>query len=140
MFLFPGPTSTLHTGSSSSTINGNHSSEHHLDVHILDQAICHYFTSALSASTHKTYKTADRRYSQFCKDFSLTPFPASGSTLCYFATCMAQQGLVHSTIKTYLSEVHQMQVTMGLGDPDLSQMPQVLKGILVDTGKQRKAA
>jgi len=41
----------------------------------------------------------------------------------YFATCMAHQGLVHSTIKTYLSGVRQMQVAMGLGDPDLSQMP-----------------
>ena len=49
---------------------------------------------------------------------------------------MAQRGLVHSTIKKYLSGVHQMQVAMGL--MDLSQMPQlhqVLKKILVDTGK-----
>jgi len=53
---------------------------------------------------------------------------------------MAQQGLVHSTIKTYLSGMRQMQVAMGLGDPDLSQMlrlRQVLKGI---SGKQGKAA
>ena len=56
---------------------------------------------------------------------------------------MAQQGLVHSTIKTYLSGVRQMQVAMGLGDPDLSLMPrlrQVFKGILVYIGKQGKAA
>jgi len=52
---------------------------------------------------------------------------------------MAQQGLSHSTVKTYLSGVHQLQVAMGLRDPGLSNMPhlrQILKGILVDAGKQ----
>jgi len=125
------------------TVTDNHNSENYLDVHSLDQAVNHYFTLALSASTHKIYKAVDRRYSQFCTDFSLTPFSTSESSLCYFATCMAQQGLIHSTNKTYLYELCQMQVAMGLGDPDLSYMPQlrqVLKGILVDTGKQRKAA
>jgi len=109
----------------------------------LDQAVYHYFTSALTASTHKTYKAADRRYSQFCKDFSITSFPVSESTLCYFATCMAQQGLTHNTIKTYLSGVRQMQVALGLGDPELSHMPrlrQILKGISVESDKHGKAA
>jgi len=56
---------------------------------------------------------------------------------------MTQQGLAHSTIKTFLSGVRQMQVVMGLGDPGLSHMPrlhQVLKGILVNPGKHGKAA
>jgi len=93
-----------------------------LDIHSLDKAVHHYFASGLTASSHKTYKVAD---SQFCTDFSITPFPASESTLCYFATCMAQQGLAHSTIKTYLSGVRQLQIAMGLGDPGLGNMPRL---------------
>ena len=113
-----------------------------MDIHKLDKAVRHYFTAALATSSHKTYKAAEHRYSQFCQDFSITPFPTSECILCYFATCLAEQGLAHSTVKTYLSGVRQVQVAMGFGDPNVGQMPrlrQILRGIAVEAGKRSKA-
>jgi len=94
--------------------------------------------SALTASTHKNYKAADRNFARTSPSLPSQHQKA----LCYFATCMVQQGLARNTIKTYLLGVHQMQVTLGLGDLELSHMPQlrqILKGILVESGKHGKA-
>ena len=103
-------------------------------VYSLDQAVCRYFVAALSSSTHKTYKAAERRYLQFCNNFSLTPIPVSENILCYFVACMGQEGLAGSSIRTYLSGIRQLQVAAGFQDPHLDQMPrlsQVLKGVKV---------
>ena len=103
-------------------------------VYSLDQAVCRYFVAALSSSTHKTYKAAERRYLQFCNNFSLTPLPVSENILYYFVACMGQEGLAGSSIRTYLSGIRQLQVAAGFQDPHLDQMPrlsQVLKGVKV---------
>ena len=103
-------------------------------VYSIDQAVCRYFVAALSSSTHKTYKAAERRYLQFCNNFSLTPLPVSENILCYFVACMGQEGLAGSSIRTYLSGIRQLQVAAGFQDPHLDQMPrlsQVLKGVKV---------
>lgn len=113
-----------------------------MDLHHLDQAVRLYYTAALTASTHKTYKVAERRYSQFCAEFALPPFPASETILCYYVACLGQQGLAHSTIKTYLSGVRQLQISMGLPEPQMQSMPrlrQVLKGVQVMRGKEGRA-
>ena len=94
-----------------------------MDIHQLDEALRQYFTAALTNSTHKTYTSAERRHLNFCKDFSLVPFPVSESTLCYFVACLGQQGLAHSSISTYLSGVRQVQIAHGFCDPHLDQMP-----------------
>lgn len=113
-----------------------------MDLHHLDQAVQLYYSAALTASTHKTYKAAERRYSKFCLEFSLQPFPASENVLCYYVACLGQQGLAHSTIKTYLSGVRQLQISMGLPEPQTQLMPrlrQVLKGVQVMQGRQGRA-
>ena len=113
-----------------------------MDIHKLDKAVRHYFTAALVTSSHKTYKEAEHCHSQFCQDFSITPFPTSECILCYFATCLAEQGLAHSTVKTYLLGVRQVQVAMGFGDPNMGQMPrlrQIPRGIAVEASKRGKA-
>ena len=56
--------------------------------------------------------------------------------------CLGQQGLAHTTIKTYLSGVRQLQIAYGFKDPGVDQMPrlrQILKGVKVERGKQGKA-
>ena len=85
-----------------------------MDVKSLDRAILHYYSAALTSATQKTYKAAERRYLQFCKDFSLSPSATSENLLCYFVTCLGQQGLAHSTIRTYLSGAQQIQMAHGL--------------------------
>ena len=59
--------------------------------------------------------------------------------LCRYVAFLAEDGLAHSTIKSYLSAVRQLQIAEGLPDPFLASMPrleQVIKGIKVRQGKQ----
>ena len=98
----------------------------------LDGAVQVYFAAGLAKSSHRTYKTAGKRYMDFCRDFALNPFPVTEPILCYFVACLGQQGLAPTTIKTYLSGVHQMQIAAGYPDINLSLQPrlhQVLKGV-----------
>ena len=95
--------------------------------------------AGLVTSTHKTYLAAEWRYWNFCGSFSITALPASEATLCYFVTCLAQQGLSDGTIRTYLSGVRQLQISHGFQDPNINQIPrlrQILKGIKVEKGKE----
>ena len=62
----------------------------------------------------------------------------SEAILCYFVACLGQQGLAHTSIRTYLSGVHQLQIAHGWKDPGIDQMPrlrQVLKGIKAERRK-----
>lgn len=92
----------------------------------------------MTASTHRTYKTAERRYLKFCTSFSVKPLPVSEAGLCYYVACLGQEGLAHATIRTYLSGVRQIQIAHGLPEPQLAAMPrlqQVLRGVRVERGK-----
>jgi len=107
----------------------------------LDQAVYHYFVAALSSSTHKTYKAAERRYLQFCNNFSVFPLLVSENILCYFVACMGQEGLACSSIRTYLSGIRQLQLAAGFHDPHIDQMPrlsQVLRGVKVQAARAGK--
>ena len=109
-----------------------------MDIHKLDEALYTYYSAALATSTHSTYRTAEKRYVNFCKDFALNPFPTTEHILCYYVTCLAQQNLSHATIKTYLSGVRQAQITMGFHEPHTESMPRlqrVIKGIRALQGK-----
>ena len=62
--------------------------------------------------------------------------------LCYFAACLGQQNLSASTIRTYLSGIHQLHITGGFPGPLIDHMPrlhQVLKGIKVQAAKLGKS-
>ena len=59
--------------------------------------------------------------------------------MCKYAAYVANQGLKHSTIKTYLSAVRHMQIMMGLGDPFNQPTPRleyVLRGIKSDQAQK----
>ena len=95
------------------------------------------------ASTRKTYQVAERRYITFCNSFALMPLPTSEAILCYYVACLGQQGLAHTSIRTYLSGVRQLQIAHGLEDPKIDQMSrlrQILKGVKVERGKEGKAS
>lgn len=92
----------------------------------------------MTSSSHRTYKAAEKKYLDFCVKFSLTPFPLRESLLCYYVACIGQQGLAHNTIKTYLSGLRQSQITLGLPEPHLGDMPrlqQIIRGVQVERGK-----
>lgn len=113
-----------------------------MDYHSLDDAVQGYFAAALASSTHSTYKTAERRYLSFCSSFHITPLPTTEATLCYFVACLGQQGLAHSTIRTYLSGIRQFQIAHGHKDFNFDQMPrlcQIIKGVKVSQGQKGRA-
>ena len=89
----------------------------------------------LASSTHRTYKSAQLRFVNFCSQAGrLHPngslCPASDWTLCLFATHLSPS-LCSSSIKIYLSAVHSMHIDLGLPDPlvDCLQLQRVLRGI-----------
>ena len=103
--------------------------EHNLDIHQLDQTVQRFFTAGLMASTRKTYQVAERRYITFCNSFALMPLPTSEAILCYYVACLGQQGLAHTSIRTYLSGVRQLQIAHGLEDPKIDQMTDSERGL-----------
>ena len=91
-----------------------------------------YFHSALAPSSQRTYSSAQHRYINFCSSFSLTPLPLCEHQICQFASYLANQGLSHSTIKSYISAIRHLQISHGLPDPGIPDMPKlegVMKGI-----------
>jgi len=98
---------------------------HHLDLQKLDQTVQRYFTAGLAPSSHKTYQAAECRYLGFCSSFALTPLPTSEELLCNFSACLGQQGLAHTTIRTYLSGVRQLQITYGGSDLNIDRVPRL---------------
>ena len=104
--------------------------------------VSHYFRASLAPSTHRSYESAKRRYSQFCLLNKLTPLPLTEYNLCIFAAYLANSGLAHQTIKCYLSAVKHLQIESGMGDPSMSSMPKlehVLRGIKRELSKKTHA-
>ena len=61
--------------------------------------------------------------------------------LCFYVSYLANEGLAHQTIKSYLSAVRHLQISYGYPDPHIGDMPrleQVLKGIKSSQVRQGK--
>lgn len=71
-----------------------------------------------------------KRFNKFCVRFNVFhPFPVSESTLCAYAAYLADDTLSPQTIKSYLSALRSMQISLGLPDPrDQNSLP-VLKRV-----------
>ena len=89
-----------------------------------------YLQQGIASSTARSYRAAQSRYRGFCSRFSLVPLPASEQTLILFAAELAQE-LAHSSIRSYLSGVRNLDITRGLADPlpGALRLNLVLKGI-----------
>ena len=63
----------------------------------------------------------------------MVPLPVNEQLLCQFAVFLAQQGLSSQTVKTYLTAIRNLQISLGYPDPrDTSSLPRlklVLMGI-----------
>ena len=80
----------------------------------------------------RTYRSGIDRYANFCNLFSLPLFPLSEDTLCRFVVYLAQSGLSHLSIRSYLSALRFHQISLGGPDPSISSLPRlhyVIKGI-----------
>ena len=92
-------------------------------------------SQGLAPSTHRTYKSAQLRFLNFCTQSGWlhpngSPCPASEWTLCLFATHLSGS-LSSAAIKIYLSAVCSLHIYLGLPDPLVNclQLQRVLRGI-----------
>ena len=60
-----------------------------------------YFTQGLAASSIKTYQSGVNRYLKFCQS-KFSPLRVSQYILCEFVSQLADEGLKHRSVKTYL--------------------------------------
>ena len=105
----------------------------------LGQTIQMLFEQALAPATRRSYSAAQRRFLTFCKNHALAPLPLNESLLCHFVAFLYEEGLAHTTVKSYLSALRQLQIKFNLPDPFASSMPrleQVVRGVKVMRGKQ----
>ena len=86
--------------------------------------------AALSPATKQAYATGIKRYTSFCRKYSITPFPTTQLTLCYFAAYLSRQ-VQHPTIRLYIAAVQEEQMSQGLEDPlnDTQQLSWLLCGV-----------
>ena len=122
-----------------STHRGNNGPEGGLGIRALDRSVRSYYSAALTTATKKAYGAGKKRYEDFCVRFSIPPLPLTESVLCYFIAYLGDQGLMASSIRSYLSALRQWKISEGLPEPQFAIMPrvkQVLKGIKVVRGKE----
>ena len=80
-------------------------------------------------------------YTQFCQQLNVSPLPVSENVLCHYVAHLAQEGLKHRSIKTYLSAICHVQIVAGQGDPFQTPFPLLeyvlrsIKGKQVRSGK-----
>ena len=66
-----------------------------------------------------------RRYTAFCTQFALSPFPLTDLQLCRFVAFLHDQQLSTSSIRLYISSIRFLQISLGYPDPSLSDLPQL---------------
>ena len=76
-----------------------------------------YFQSALAPTSQRTYSSAQQSYLRFFE-----PLPVAEHQ---FASNLANEKLAHAPIKSYLSVIRHMQISSGLPDPELANMPKL---------------
>ena len=105
------------------TSGSAHLNQTRLDINKLDQIVDQYFLQGLAPSTQHTYESAKRRYLGFCQSVNLPAIPAKEHQLCLLAAFLAEDGLLHKTIKCYLSAVQHHHIMTGVSDPGISNIP-----------------
>ena len=71
----------------------------------MDDRASYYFVHGLASSSLRTYQSGVNRYVKFCQSRKFVCMPVDELVLCSFVACLADEGLKHRTIKTYLSGV-----------------------------------
>lgn len=112
-----------------------------MDLQRLEGLARELVDSSLAPSTKRVYTSGQRRYLDFCKSKNLPPFPLSEDQLCTFVAHLYEEGLLHGTIKGYLSAIRYLQIIQGLGDPFTSSWPVLeyaLRGVKLRQAKSRE--
>ena len=114
-----------------------------MDGKELDNAVEFFIANALVESTQRSYRSAKRCYLSFCRACVLSPIQTSQSLLCRYVAHLANAGLAHSTIKSYLAAVRRMHIENGREDPgicDMAKLALVLGGVKMTQAATKKVA
>ena len=83
-----------------------------------------------------------KKYLMFCNKFGISPLPLTEQGLVHFVAYAAEQPLKHQTIKSYLSAIRHLQISVGGKEVDMGSMPQlslVLRGVKrVQAGQEKR--
>ena len=104
----------------------------------LDLLVRSLFVKGLAESTRKAYSGGQRRYLGFCASAGLLAVPAGEDVLCKFVAKMANEGLKHRTIKSYMAGVRHLHIEEELSDlflPSLSRLHYVMRGVKRSQGE-----
>ena len=82
-----------------------------------------YIVSSVAPATFHAYRSALRRYLNFCHQYHLPSFPLSRYNTIRFVAHLAETGMSYQSIRSYLCGIHFMQVVQGFPDPYLSSNP-----------------
>lgn len=98
----------------------------------MDELAIKLFAKGLADSTLKAYKSAQKRYLNFCKSGAITPVPATEASLCRYVSQLKKDGLKHRTIKAYLSAIRYLHIEENGCDPftsPLLRLQYILRGV-----------
>ena len=90
-----------------------------LDLDHLGRSVREYYIQGLPPSTTRTYNSVKTRFITFCSSCNQSPIPVSENLICYYVGHLANKGLAHSTIKTYLSAVRTSKFLVATRIPTL---------------------
>lgn len=103
-----------------------------LDISELVPVVLDLFEAGLAPSTQRVYRTGGSSYRKFCADAGLIDFPTSEHNLMLFVAHLHSRKLAPGTMKSYLAAVRYLQISMGLGNPRINEMPKLeylMKGV-----------
>lgn len=83
----------------------------------MDGRTAFYFAQGLATSSLKMYQAAVNCYIKYCQNSNNVCVSVSEVVLCGFVSSLADEGLKHCTIKTYLSGMCYYQIKSGYADP-----------------------
>ena len=79
-----------------------------------------------------------KTFDNFCRRYQvLDPFPVTEQLLCSFAAFMGDEGLAPQTVKSYLPAIRNMQLSLGLPDPQKHSSLPVLRRVLAGISRSR---
>lgn len=99
----------------------------------------YYFQQGLAPSSKRVYKSAKDRFISFCQKFNFNPLPVTETLLCQYVSYLAEENIMHSTIKVYLSAIRHLHIENHMPDPHIASMArleQVVKGVKRDQARK----
>ena len=77
------------------------------------EAVQQYLGNGIASSTKRMYASGVQHYIDFCTQTQCLPIPTSENTILLFVAHLAMQQLSHTSIKVYLSAMHNLHVISG---------------------------